>query len=87
MTTEAITPLRQRMIEDMNSRKLCVLAQPRKKSRKAPEKGKETSSSTEQRRRNAPQPVPSERWRSRISSAATGRRGVLPMPVTSASTS
>ena len=27
MTTEAITPLRQRMIEDMNSRKLCALAQ------------------------------------------------------------
>ena len=26
MTTEAITPLRQRMIEDMNSRKLCALA-------------------------------------------------------------
>jgi len=24
MTTEAITPLRQRMIEDMNARKLCV---------------------------------------------------------------
>jgi hypothetical protein len=51
MTTEAITPLRQRMIEDMNSRKLCALAQPRKKPRKAPEKaperGKETSS-TEQ---------------------------------------
>jgi hypothetical protein len=47
MTTEAITPLRQRMIEDMNSRKLCALAQPRKKLRKAPEKGKETSS-TEQ---------------------------------------
>ena len=23
MTTEAITPLRQRMIEDMNARKLC----------------------------------------------------------------
>ena len=49
--TEAITPLRQRMIEDMNSRKLCALAQPRKKLRKAPEKapekGKETSS-TEQ---------------------------------------
>ena len=38
MTTEAITPLRQRMIEDMNSRKLCALAQPRKKLRKAPEK-------------------------------------------------
>ena len=47
MTTEAVTPLRQRMIEDMNSRKLCALAQPRKKPRKAPEKGKETSS-TEQ---------------------------------------
>jgi hypothetical protein len=24
MTTEAITPLRQRMIEDMNARKLCA---------------------------------------------------------------
>ena len=24
MTTKAITPLRQRMIEDMNARKLCV---------------------------------------------------------------
>ncbi len=24
MTTEAITPLRQRMIEDMNPRKLCA---------------------------------------------------------------
>ena len=24
MTTEAITPLRQRMVEDMNARKLCV---------------------------------------------------------------
>jgi hypothetical protein len=24
MTTEAITPLRQRMIEDMNARKLCT---------------------------------------------------------------
>jgi hypothetical protein len=51
MTTEAITPLRQRIIEHMNSRKLCALAQPRKKPRKAPEKapekGKETSS-TEQ---------------------------------------
>jgi hypothetical protein len=47
MTTEAITPLRQRMIEDMTSRKLCARAQPRKKPRKAPEKGKETSS-TEQ---------------------------------------
>ena len=42
------TPLRQRMIEDMTSRKLCARAQPRKKPRKAPEKapkkGKETSS-------------------------------------------
>jgi hypothetical protein len=51
MTTEAITPLRQRMIEDMTSRKLCARAQQRKKPRKAPEKapekGKETSS-TEQ---------------------------------------
>src|SRR5208337_5003666 len=27
MTTEAITPLRQRMIEDMNSRKLCAHTQ------------------------------------------------------------
>ena len=27
MTTEAITPLRQRMIEDMNARKLCAGAQ------------------------------------------------------------
>jgi len=27
MTTEAITPLRQRMIEDMSSRKLCVHTQ------------------------------------------------------------
>ena len=27
MTTEAITPLRQRMIEDMNSRKLCARTQ------------------------------------------------------------
>ena len=27
MTTEAITPLRQRMIEDMNSRKLCASAE------------------------------------------------------------
>jgi hypothetical protein len=26
MTTEAITPLRQRMIEDMNARELCVRA-------------------------------------------------------------
>ena len=47
MTTEAIAPLRQRMIEDMNSRKLCALAQPRKKPRKASEKAKEMSS-TEQ---------------------------------------
>ena len=36
MTTEVITPLRQRMIEDMNSRKLCALAQPRKKLRTRP---------------------------------------------------
>src|SRR4029077_1424073 len=60
MTTEAITPLRQRMIEDMNSRKLCALAQPRKKLRKAPEKapekGKETSS-TEQPQASAPAAV------------------------------
>ena len=28
MTTEAITPLRQRMIEDMNARKLCAGTQP-----------------------------------------------------------
>jgi hypothetical protein len=27
MTTEAITPLRQRMIEDMTSRKLCAHTQ------------------------------------------------------------
>ena len=27
MTTEAITPLRQRMIEDMNARKLCAHTQ------------------------------------------------------------
>ena len=27
MTTEAITPLRQRMIEDMSSRKLCAHTQ------------------------------------------------------------
>ena len=27
MTTKAITPLRQRMIEDMNSRKLCAHTQ------------------------------------------------------------
>ena len=47
MTTEAIAPLRQRMIEDMNSRKLCALAQPCKKPRKASEKAKEMSS-TEQ---------------------------------------
>jgi hypothetical protein len=44
--------LRQRMIEDMNSRKLCALAQPRKKPRKAPEKapekGNKETSSTEQ---------------------------------------
>jgi hypothetical protein len=32
MTTEAITPLRQRMIEDMTSRKLCAHTQ-RERSR------------------------------------------------------
>ena len=37
MTTEAITPLRQRMIEDMTSRNHA-------RPEKAPEKGKETSS-------------------------------------------
>ena len=34
-----------------------------------------------------PPQCPVRSWRSRISSATTGRRGVLPMPVTSASTS
>jgi site-specific recombinase XerD len=38
------------------------------------------------RRRNGRRPCPVQRWRSRISSATTGRRGAEPMPGTSAST-
>ena len=38
------------------------------------------------RRRNSRRPCPVQRWRSRISSATTGRRGAEPTPVTSAST-
>ena len=39
------------------------------------------------RRRNGRRPCPVQCWRSRISSATTGRRGAEPMPGTSASTS
>ena len=77
-TTARYTRVATGMIAGIES-PLDLLSQPRKKPRKHQE---ETS-----RRRNGPRPCPVQRWRSRISSATTGRRGVEPMPVTSASTS
>ena len=56
---------------------LDLLSQPRKKPRRA---GRPCS------RRNRRRPCPVRCWRSRISSAITGQRGVLPMRATSAST-
>ena len=70
MTTEAITPLRQRMIEDMNSRKLCALAQPRKKLQE---------SSRERQRDEQHGAAAGVSAGSRVPSEAGGR-GYLPRP-------
>ena len=88
-TTARYTRVATGMIANVTS-PLDLLSQPRKKSKKpqhkAPQKNSETTS-TEPRRRNRPRQCSVRSWRSRISSATTGRRGVRPMPVTSASTS
>ena len=76
-TTARYTRVATGMIASIES-PLDLLSQPRKKPRGA---GKSS------RRRNGRRPCPVQRWRSRIFSATTERRGAEPMPGTSASTS
>ena len=75
-TTARYTRVATGMIASIES-PLDLLSEPRRKPRK---------SRKIRRRRNSPRPCPVQRWRLRISSATTGRRGAEPMPVTSAST-
>ena len=76
-TTARYTRVATGMIAGIES-PLDLLSQPRQE---AEEEAGKTS-----RRRNGRRPCPVQRWRSRISSATTGRRGAKPMPGTSAST-
>ena len=80
-TTARYTRVATGMIAGIES-PLDLLSQPRKKPRKSKRRAAKTS-----RRRNGRRPCPVQCWRSRISSATTGRHGVEPMPATSASTS
>ena len=102
MSTDSISPLRQRMIEDMNARKLCAGTQRGhirscKQFAAFVKRSPDTATAEDIRRfqlhleqegpaASVTAPCPVQRWRSRISSATTERRGVVPMPDTSAST-
>src|ERR1700730_9704792 len=83
-TTARYTRVATGMIANIES-PLDLLAQPPKKGKKRQQKIQPKNPQTPARR-NPPQ-CPVQSWRSRTSSATTGRRGARPMPVTSASTS
>ena len=78
-TTARYTRVATGMIAGIES-PLDLLSQPRKKPKKAKRRVARIS-----RRRNGRRSCPVQRWRSRISSATTGRRGGAPTPDTSAS--
>src|SRR5882757_5110760 len=132
MSTYTVSPLRQRMIEDMNARKLGAGTQRGHIHSKIPQvmspdetrrvlavatslkaraalslcygcglragevvrlkvkhidrAQKPTRARRTRRRHNSPRPCPAQHWRSRIFSATSDRRGVVPMSVTSAAT-
>ena len=76
-TTARYTRVATGMIASVES-PLDLLSQPRKKPKKPREEQERPAAGV-----TAPCPV--QRWRSRISSATTGRRGAKPMPAMSAS--
>jgi integrase/recombinase XerD len=78
-TTARYTRVATGMIASIKS-PLDLLSQPRRKPGKKPDPDEKDC-----RRHNSPRPCPIQSWRSRISSATTGRRGAEPIPGTSAS--
>jgi hypothetical protein len=79
-TTARYTPVATGMIAGITS-PLDLLFQPGKKPRRKPGKKPDTGEK-DQPAHNSPRRCPVQSWRSRISSAITGRRAGRPMPGT-----